>query len=346
MTIWHEKRKEEDRANRCFKMMGRGKPEGSQISENTKKEYLRRIKRVWRLIEPEKPFKSVHFVFANNTKKIVKAIEDSDMPISSKTGLFAAMNSLYHEQSKGQQKNGKAEINRYMRIYSDKIKEENRKQEKNPKQNKVWATKEELSQGEEKLLAKAVASEKLQDYYYHFLYSLYAVLPARRALDYGSMRINPDPGFTGNAIYTQPGKGRKFQKFVFKQFKLSNKKDNETFDREFMKALPDGDAIITILDSWLMMNRTKFLLLNEKSANLMTNTIKRLSKRTFGRALTINTYRHIYIGNFLDSSPYLLEKELVSAYMSHSTAMEETYRKRDVPGQKEDFVRLLKEVKE
>ena len=344
MTDYWKKRTEEKRKNRCYAMMGRGKEEGSQISENTKKEYLGRIKRVWRLIEPDKPFKTVHFVFANNTKRIVKAIEDADMPISSKTGLFAAMNSLYYRDSAGRQKNGKSEINRYMRLYSDKVKEENRKQEKNVKQKKVWATKEELSQGEQTLLAKAVKSEKLNDYYYHFLYSLYAVLPSRRALDYGSMMINPPDGFKGNGVYT--GKNRKFKKFVFRQFKLSHKKENETFDREFMKNLPKGDAIITILDSWLMMNKSKWLLLNEKSGNLMTNTIKRLSQRLFDRPLTINTYRHIYIGDFLDSSPYLLEKEMVSAYMSHSTAMEETYRKRENPAEKKDLVRLLKEVKE
>jgi len=215
-----------------------------------------------------------------------------------------------------------------IRIYSEKVLDKSKSQEKSKKEIEVWASQKELEEGEQKLLKIALESDKLMDYYFHLLYSLYTVLPPRRAMDYGTMLIDPPDTTKNNSVITS-GKSRKFEKFIFNDYKLSEKKGSESFDRNYIKSLPNGQTIILFLDAWLKMNLTEYFLLVPKTANNMTKRVSILMEKTLNKKININILRHIYITNFLNKNPFLLEKELVSMFMSHSLGMEEKYRKRD-----------------
>ena len=109
--VYENKRYEKRRGIKSLEMFGKG----TSISPSTKNLYLGRIKRIWKMIEPENPFKTVNFVF-QNTNKIIKLIDELDAPITSKSGLLSALNSLYHKDSYGSHSSGKRKIYTKMKI--------------------------------------------------------------------------------------------------------------------------------------------------------------------------------------------------------------------------------------
>ena len=306
-------------------MIGNGK---STLSEKSIMLYSQRIKRIWKLIHPNKPYKGKFFIH-KEVKKIIDAIDKSDMAISSKAGLYAALGSLYNKDSYGIHLQGKKMYERELKKWSDLVKCQEKKQVNTKKEVEKWKTPEELEEGRRKLLEAAEKSGNIKDYRDYVMFSLFVLVPPRRSTDYGEMKITLNKERKGNSLLYQYHRGQKrFSKFVFNEYKLSEKKGSEVFDRVFMKNLPRGKEIIELLDGWLLMNNDGYFLLDARNSSHMSKAITRVSEKALGTPVNINSFRHMYISNFLDTSPFLLEKEMIAKYMSHSVAQQENYRKR------------------
>ena len=311
--------------------IGSGK---DNLSKRTLSLYAERIKRVWKLLYPDKSFKGKTFIH-RDVKKIIKAINEDEMAISSKAGLYSALLSTYNSKSVKILANGKSMYARELKKWSDIIKNSDKKQVNNKKENIRWKTSEELKEGREKLWNKYLSSKKLKDYRDYVMFSLFTLLPPRRSLDYSEMIVSQDENKEGNLLITRfkknkDGSKRKrvFWKFIFNDFKLSKNKGSESFDRYFILNLPNGKEIINLLDDWIRKNPKKYFLLEPRNGTHMSKAMSRLSTKAVGQPVNINILRHIYISEFLDTNPFLLEKEAVSLFMSHSIAQQEMYRKR------------------
>lgn len=61
--------------------------------------------------------------------------------------------------------------------------------------------------------------------------------------------------------------------------------------------------------------------------NTFSKTLTRTSEQLFGKKLSVNLFRHIYITDFLETNPGLKDKLLLASDMGHSFFQQELYRK-------------------
>lgn len=319
-----DQQKLHNRKTRLSKRIQRG---GNTRGATTIKIYVSKIVKLFELLYPNKPFTGYQFV-NRQPNKIAQLIENMEIADSSKVTYLSALLSLYKDDDKGIRKNGKAVYQRMFDKYRKRIEEKYEKQEKNDKEEDKWLSKRQIEDGRKKLLSSFVKSNDQGDFYRYLIMSLYTLLPPRRGMSYGSMRINPykRDNWQGNVVIKRAGK---FQKFIFREFKLCNKKGEESFDRAFMKSLPRGDEIIDLLDTWLTMNKTKWFLTRSMSSNAFPKLVSRIAKYTYGKPVNINMWRKMYVTRFLGKNPFLDENKKVTAFMSHSMATQQlVYRKK------------------
>lgn len=312
----------------------------NKLSETTVKTYSQRIRRLWKMMNGYERYKGFNFV-KKNINKNIDFINNADIPEGSKKGMFVAILSVYREDDKN--KKGLKDYKKQVDKYLEWQKKEDKKQKRDKNQIMKWHTPEEIKEGEEKLLKKAIKSKDMVHWKDYVLYFMFTVAPPRRAIDYGKMKIvdKEESDDFNYLVYEKAKNGKRFKKFVFNEFKLSDKKGSETFSRDYINNLPRGDDIIAMLDDWVNRNTTGWFLLDEKQPNAMTKHVSRVSKKALDVPVNLNVFRHIYISEFLDQSPFLLEKEAVALFMSHSVERQALYRKRvdEMNGGAEELIR-------
>lgn len=315
---------------------------GRALSMSSKKTYAQRLKRLHKISFPDKPLKSPAFIWRKH-KTVLNALKKADIKDSVKSGILSAVFALY-ETNRKNKKPTTGEKN--YRIYFEILNEKNdimiKKQLRNAKQKKKWLTPKMIEEGRKKLLLNIEGSEKGKFRHMQnlIIYDLYTLFPPRRT-EYGQVKIDPSKGWTGNALITNNGK---FHKFLFKKFKLSQRKEPEEFDRNFIRKLPNGHRLLEILDRWLKLNHeSEWFLGKELIPNTMSKRVTLVMKQAHGITTPINVLRHIYISNFLSDikNTFIEEREPIHKFMSHSSKMADEYRKR----LDDDEIEELKEVK-
>lgn len=296
--------------NTLMKKISRDK----EVSENTKVSYISRLKRIYKLLEPTKTFKTLTFVH-KNPRKIITTINDSDIPVNTKVALYSALLSTYSVNDKKQ--NGLKEYKKEFVKLSQKGKDEFKKQIKTTQQDANWTSHDDLL----KILSQI---EEPKDF---LIFSLFSLLPPRRAIDYASMLVDETDDKKNNYFLT---KDNKFDKFIFNTYKGSSVKGPQVFDRIYMENLPDGEMILTILDSWTNTNKSRFFVGKSYTPNAMSKAVKVLMKKYVNKDLTINILRHIYVTWFLDTKVgrFISDKEKVGDFMAHNLTTQELYRKK------------------
>jgi len=257
---------------------------------------------------------------------VIKAINASNMALTSKLGLYSAILSTYKHDDNGIRNNGHVLYREEFTKIAKLIKDKTENQQKSKHEISSWVSKQEIEEGNDKLLKKALKSGDAKDFLNHLIFNLFTLLPPRRAIDYSAMMINEEENYKGNVVITK--KNKKFDKFIFNTFKLSERKGREIFDRKYIASLPRGNEILELLDCWLGINKSDYFLESPYSANAMTKKVIRISTHALGKPVNINVMRHIYITDFMKDSPYFNEREKIANYMSQGVNMQELYRKK------------------
>lgn len=314
--------------NKLKGRIGKGK---SSASDATLGIYANRIKRVFKSMYPDKPFRGISFIY-REPAKVIEFVNNSSWADNSKKDMFVALLASYDPNAKGITANGKNLYKREVNKWLLKLAKEEKKQEKSDRESEKWVTQEQIVEARKKLLDKYLISENIKDMRDYVLFSFYTLLPPRRALDYAKMKVTYDENYDGNALIPTNATARykKFKKFVFNDFKLAEKKGSETFTREYMLNLPNGREIVDLLDSWILLNPIGYVFLEPRNQKSMSKAVIRVAKRALGKPVNINVFRHMYISNFLKESPFLLNREMISTFMSHSPAQQMLYRRREV----------------
>lgn len=306
--------------SKLFNMIKRNNP---NLTEDSVEIYARRVKRLHELFY-ETELKSTSFL-RDQVIEVITFINSLDVNANVRVNYYTAILATVKKPAKIRDL-----YNINFMVACNKQTELSYEQKKTKKETMIWLKPDQIKSGRKVLIEHLKTCPKGQKFFNSkrlFMYNLYTILPPRRC-DYGLMKINPSIDEQDcNMVFTDDE--RKFKKFVFKKFKLSNYKEVEEFDREFMSNLPNGNRILTVLDWWLKINKDSVWLFGKRSAaSVVSKSVRKVFNRATGLMTNINCLRHIYISNMLDNPIYLREKMNVAKFMSHSVLMQEVYRRR------------------
>ena len=139
------------------------------------------------------------------------------------------------------------------------------------------------------------------------------LMPPRRSLDYALLKQknydkNADNYYSRNKIY-------------FNKYKTSNKYG--------LTAIDVPRELNAVLKKWLKINPSDYVLVSTHMNPLSSSQITRMLNKIFGKQVSVNMLRHIFLTNYYKDIPKLTEMQNVASKMGHdvSTALE--YVKKD-----------------
>ena len=250
----------------------------------------------------------IDFYF-ENVKKILEYLETKPDP-TKKTSLSA----LFVLSGEPRYREAMMEI---IKRVNDVYKE----QKKTPKQEENWISAEEVKAVYENQLENALqmlsTKKKFDDdKFIQFLLVAFlsgqAGIPPRRSMDYGLMKIrNYDPK-TDN--YFKAGK------FYFNNYKTSSTYGLQTLD------VPK--QLNTLLKKWVKLNSNDYMLYSTNKQKLSSPQINRILNTAFGKKISTNLLRHIYLTDHYKDVPAISAMEDLARDMGHSTSQAMEYAKK------------------
>jgi len=194
-------------------------------------------------------------------------------------------------------------------------------QKRTPKQEENWLPwkrildiRENLRKETLPLWSKEVLDQadlnKLMDY---VILCLYTYIPPRRLMDWSEFKlVNYDD--TVNYMTSK--------EFVFNSFKTKKSYGRQTVE------IPS--SLMTVLKKWrkVVLGRSEWLLFDTKGGKLSQPGLNQKLNKIFGKNLSVNMLRHIYITEvLLKDAPKLTDLEEAAREMGHSTDTQARYRK-------------------
>ena len=208
-----------------------------------------------------------------------------------------------------------------MNQLSKSMHEENKLQKKSEKQQENWMSVKEIQSKYDELYNKVqqiFKKKAIADIGVIMDYLLVAFLsghlfPPRRNLDYALLKWKDYDKNVDN--YYCRGK------LYFNKYKTS-----DTYGLAVLKVPKELD---TILKKWLKMNPSPYVLISSNEKPLSSSQITRMLNKIFGKEVSVNMLRHIYLTNFYQDMPKLSNMETLAATMGHNvqTALEHYVKK-------------------
>jgi hypothetical protein len=203
-----------------------------------------------------------------------------------------------------------------MKSVNDSYKE----QKMNAKQEENWISIDEIKNKynvlEEKatkmLSNKAIMNEStmMEFLLLAFLGGVSGLAP-RRSLDFSMMKHK---NFSKYDNYYKAGK------FYFNKYKTDSTYGLQVIDIE--------KPLDKLLKKWNKINTNDFMLYSSNGNHLSSPQITRILNKIFGKNVSTNMLRHIYLTNVYKDVPALEKMEKLAASMGHSVATAMEYIKR------------------
>jgi hypothetical protein len=138
------------------------------------------------------------------------------------------------------------------------------------------------------------------------------IMPPRRSVDYSEMMIrNYDPKVDN---YYKAGK------FYFNKYKTAKTYGLQTLD------VPQ--QLNTLLKKWVKLNSNDYMLYSTNDNKLSSPQINRILNEAFGKAISTNMLRHIYLTDRYKDIPAIAKMEDLAQSMGHSVSTAMEYVKR------------------
>jgi integrase len=195
-----------------------------------------------------------------------------------------------------------------------------KQQKKTSKQEENWISGDEVKKVYDDLLQKATAmlSKKVvfnDSKFIQFLLVAFlsgAVIPPRRSQDYGEMKIrNYDPKIDNYF---------KGDKFYFNVYKTAKTYGLQTLD------VPK--PLSALIKKWVKLNPTDYMLYSSNKQKLSSPQINRILNEAFGKAISTNMLRHIYLSDKYKNIPAIASIDALAEQMGHSSSQALEYIKR------------------
>lgn len=226
-----------------------------------------------------------------------------------------------------------------MELLAQKIDKFNKSQEKTDSQKKNWSTIEELQkivneykkEIERKGLFKETALTKkefnlVQKYVVGMLYIGDPKNNAPLRADYNDMKIIHISDY--NKLSEEDLK-KNYLVIRSKNKKFFSLGEYKTEGKYGLKIIPLGSKLNTVMNKWLKINKSGFLLLNSSSKPMTPNQLTKFVVRVFKpskKEIGINILRHIVISELYP--PKLKERSKTAEQMGHSVSQQELYSKK------------------
>lgn len=212
---------------------------------------------------------------------------------------------------------GKVEYKELMDSLIKKVNEEYKNQTMNEKQKDNWIDVSEIKQKYDALflLAQKMLSKKIimnENVLIDFLLMFFlsgSVIPPRRSMDYSELKIRNYDKKKDN--FYEKGK------FYFNKYKTA-----KTYGEQVIESIPK--EIDTLIKKWIKINTTDFMLYGKTKQKMSCPQITRALNKIFGKNISTNLLRHIYLSNIYKDMPALQNIQDLAIKMGHSseTAME------------------------
>lgn len=226
-----------------------------------------------------------------------------------------------------------------MELLAQKIDKFNKSQEKTDSQKKNWSSIEELQkivneykkEIERKGLFKESALTKkefnlIQKYVVGMLYIGDPKNNAPLRADYNDMKIIHISDY--NKLSEEDLK-KNYLVIRSKNKKFFSLGEYKTHGKYGLKIIPLGSKLNTVMNKWLKINKSGFLLLNSSSKPMTPNQLTKFVVRVFKpskKEIGINILRHIVISELYP--PKLKERSKTAEQMGHSVSQQELYSKK------------------
>tara|TARA_R110001592_G_scaffold2489_1_gene14629 strand:- start:1254 stop:2132 length:879 start_codon:yes stop_codon:yes gene_type:complete len=161
------------------------------------------------------------------------------------------------------------------------------KQDKNEKESENWISKADIISLYDKMKKSANSIMKkgdlkmrdLQEIQNFIMLALFVLIPPRRALDYVEMKIKNVDKKADNYIQGN--------KLVFNTYKTSKSKGQQIVD------IPK--ELKTILNKWVKINPSEYLLFDAKSNKLSSVKINQRFEKIMGKKFSVNMFRKLFL---------------------------------------------------
>jgi len=259
--------------------------------------------------------------FVSNYNDILKLLDKVDSK-KRKTILSAIV--VLIENNDDNKKALKAYRSQMMNDSNDS-KKDDKKQEMTNKQSDNWMTYDEVKQVYNSLKSdilhlfkkETLNKNELQQLQNFIILSMYILIPPRRLLDYTEMKIKNFDTEKDNYI------DKDFKELVFNRYKSS-----KFYEQQKIK-IPI--KLKNILKKWLKYNKNDYLFVDSKNNKLSPVKLNQRLNNIFGKNISVNMLRHIYITDSGDvipkNAPSLEQREKIAQDMGHDIKTQELYRK-------------------
>jgi hypothetical protein len=195
-----------------------------------------------------------------------------------------------------------------------------KQQKKTPKQEDNWMSQQEVkavydSQLENALLMLSTKKKFNDGKFFEFLLVAFlsgVIMPPRRSMDYSEMKIrNYDPKVDN--YY-------KNSKFYYNKYKTAKTYGLQTLD------VPK--QLNTLIKKWIKLNSNDYMLYSTNGNKLSSPQINRILNEAFGKAISTNLLRHIYLTEQYKNVPAIADMQELAQSMGHSSAQAMEYVKK------------------
>jgi len=284
------------------------------ISASSIKTYISILSNLWKKLNPNENTDSFDIsFFTKNSKEILKHLEE--LKSSQRKTILASLISVC--------KNDEC-IEKYRSQMITDVSKYNKdmmKQEKDDKQSKNWLSMDEIHKTYKEVYDDSFSllnKKELTNTQYYRIVDLIIIsllggiyIPPRRLLDYCNFKIK-EVQETDNFL-----KGRKL---IFNTYKTA-----KTYGSQEVSIPP---KLFSLLSRWIKINPTEYLIFD---TNMKKFTPPRLTLRInkiFGKNISVNILRHVYISNYLKDVPLLDELNSKAEELGHSIDQMMLYRKK------------------
>jgi len=201
------------------------------------------------------------------------------------------------------------------------INEEYRQQKKSQKQKDNWISVQQIkekydtmhNQVQNIFQKRAIGDiSVIMDYLLIGFLGGVLILP-RRSLDYALLKWRDYDKNTDN--YYSRGK------LYFNKYKTS--------DTYGLTVVDVPKELNTVLKKWLKINPSAYVLISSNGNPLSSSQITRSLNRIFGKQVSVNMLRHIFLTNYYEDMPKLTTMYNIASKMGHNLTTSLEYAKKD-----------------
>lgn len=284
----------------------------SKLSDGSLRTYASILTNLFKKLQNDKPFDVEYF--SKNYKDVLTNLKTTEAQ-KRKTTLSALVVITDEDSPAWKQ------YRELMMADSEAVKKQDKKQEMTEKQKDNWVDMDDISKKREGLKKEVSplfkkqnpTSDDLQKIQNYIILCLYTMIPPRRLLDYTSFKIKN--------IDKQKDNFMEKDKFVFNQFKTAK------FEGQQQVTIPT--ALKTIIQKWIKINPTDFLLFDTQNKPLNSPKLNQRLYKIFDKKISSNMLRHIKVSDELKNVPALEKLEELAHDMGHSIIQQQLYRKLD-----------------